>query len=364
MRIVAKIGTSSVTNDAGVIDEAAIAKVSAEIAELRRRGNEVVVVSSGAVASGMPALGIAADQRPKDLRTLQAISAVGQAALVHTWSEAMAAHDLVVGQVLVAPLDFMVRAQYLKARGTLERLLELGVVPIVNENDAVADDELRFGDNDRIAALVAQLVGADLLVLLTDIAGLMDADPRTVASASLIEEIIEIDQELEDLAGGAGSARGSGGMASKLAAAKMSSWAGVEAIIAAAARPDVLIDAAAGLPGVGTAVRPRGRRLPARKLWIAFALPAEGRIVIDDGAARAITANGSSLLAAGVVDVDGTFAVDDAVEICDRSGHVVAKGLTRFGAASLRVVAGRRSSELSAGEGEVVNRDDLVVLPG
>lgn len=363
MRVVVKLGTSSLTDADGVIDVAAFDKLAGEVAELRRRGHEAVVVSSGAVASGMPALGIDEAHRPRDVRTLQAISAVGQARLVQTWSAAFEHHDLVAGQVLLAPHDFMVRAQYLNARGTLERLLELGVVPIINENDAVADDELRFGDNDRIAALVAQLLAADMLVLLTDIPGLMDADPRVVANASLIEEILVIDQELEALAGGAGTARGSGGMASKLAAAKMASWSGVAAVIASATRPDVLLDAVAGVPGTGTSVKPHGRRLPARKLWIAFALPAEGRIVIDDGAVRAVTSNGSSLLAAGVTQVEGNFSVDSAVEISDAEGRVVAKGLTRFGAASLRSIAGRRSSELSAGEGEVVHRDDLVILP-
>lgn len=363
MRVVVKIGTSSLTDADGAIDVGAVAKASGEIAGLRARGIEVVVVSSGAVASGLPALGWSADERPRDARTLQAVSAIGQALLVQTWNESLGAHDLIAGQVLLAPLDFMVRAQYLQARGTLDRLLELGVVPVVNENDAVADDELRFGDNDRIAALVAQLLGADLLILLTDAPGLMDADPRFVNDASLIEEIVEIDHELESLAGGAGTDRGSGGMASKLAAAKMASWSGVRAVIAAATRQGVLADAVDGVAGVGTVVVPKDRRLPARKLWIAFALPAEGQVVIDHGAVSAITSGGRSLLAAGVVEVRGTFAGEDAVEICDPDGRVVAKGLARVDAATVRSIAGRRSSELTEGAGEVVHRDDLVVLP-
>jgi glutamate 5-kinase len=363
VRVVVKVGTSSLTDADGAIDTAAVAKLSGEVAELRGRGIDVVVVSSGAVASGLPALGWDAAQRPRDARTLQAVSAIGQARLVQTWSESLSEHRLVAGQVLLAPLDFMLRAQYLQARGTLDRLLELGAVPVVNENDAVADDEIRFGDNDRIAALVAQLVAADLLVLLTDTPGLMDADPRLSASASLIEEIVEVDHELESLAGGAGTARGSGGMASKLAAAKMASWSGVRAVIAAATRPDVLADAVDGVAGVGTVVLPRDRRLPARKLWIAFALPAEGQVVVDAGAVRAITSSGNSLLAAGVVEVRGSFAADEAVEVCDTDGRVVAKGLSRVDASTLRSIAGRRSSELSEGVGEVVHRDDLVVLP-
>jgi glutamate 5-kinase len=269
----------------------------------------------------------------------------------------------VAGQVLLAPFDFMVRSQYLHARATLERLLELGVVPVINENDAVADDEIRYGDNDRIAALVAHLLRADLLVLLTDAPGLMDADPRSSAEASLIEEIAEVDHELEALAGGAGTARGSGGMASKLAAAKMASWAGVRAVIAAADRPRVLLDAVTGVPGIGTTVRPRDRRLTARKLWIAFALPPSGRVVVDDGAVRALKSGGRSLLAAGVVEVEGGFSAEEAVEVVDAGGRVVAKGLAGLDSAALRAVAGRRSEELVVGSGEVIHVDDLVVLP-
>jgi len=363
VRIVLKLGSSSLTDDQGTIDVAAITKTSGEVAAARAAGHEGVLVSSGAVAAGLPALGIPAGDRPRDARTLQAVSAVGQARLMQTWGRHLGDHDLVAGQVLLAPLDFMVRSQYLHARSTLERLLELGVVPVVNENDATADDEIRFGDNDRIAALVAQLVGAELLVLLTDTPGLMDADPRFSAEASLIEEIAEVDHELEALAGGAGTARGSGGMASKLAAAKMASWSGVRAVIAAAGRSGVLDDAIAGRSGVGTVVLPRARRLSARKLWIAFALPSRGRIVIDDGAVRAVAAGGRSLLAAGVTGVHGDFDADDAVEVVGADGTVVAKGLVRLGATTLRSRAGRRSADLVDGAGEVVHADDLVVLP-
>lgn len=363
MRIVAKVGTSSLTDDHGRVEHSAVAKLAAEVAAVRAAGHDVVVVSSGAVAAGLPALGIRGEDRPRDARTLQAVSAVGQARMVQTWGEHLSGHSLVVGQVLLAPLDFMVRSQYLHARATLERLLELGVVPVINENDAVADDEIRFGDNDRIAALVAHLLAADLLVLLTDTPGVMDADPRLSSEASLIEEVVEVDHELEAVAGGAGTERGSGGMASKLSAAKMASWAGVRAVIAAAGRDRVLLDAVEGIPGVGTTVRPRERRLTARKLWIAFALPASGRVVVDEGAVRAIQSGGRSLLAAGVLDVHGTFTTEEAVEVVDPGGRVVAKGLPGMDAGSLRGIAGRRSDELVAGTGEVIHADDLVVLP-
>lgn len=364
MRFVLKLGTSSLTDSDGAIDTDAVAKTATEIAQARDDGHEVILVSSGAVAAGLPALGIRSDQRPRDARTLQAVSAVGQAHLMRTWGEHLGAHGLVAGQVLLAPLDFMVRAQYLHARSTLERLLELGVVPVINENDATADDEIRYGDNDRIAALVAQLTGAELLLLLTDTPGLMDTDPRFSVEASLIEEIVEIDHELESLAGGAGSARGSGGMASKLAAAKMATWAGVRAVIASAGRESVVADAIDGRPGVGTTVRPRSRRLTARKLWIAFAVPARGRIEVDAGAVGAVSGGGRSLLAAGVTGVEGAFEVDDAVEVVGPDGVVVAKGLVRVDASMLGAIAGRRSAELADGSGEVIHVDDLVVLPG
>jgi glutamate 5-kinase len=235
---------------------------------------------------------------------------------------------------------------------------------VVNENDAVADDEIRFGDNDRLAALVAHLVSADLLVLLTDAPGLLTADPRLDSSASLIEEIVEVDHELEAVAGGTGTTRGSGGMASKLAAAKIAAWSGVRAVIAQASRDGVLADVVAGAPGAGTVVHPKPRRLPARKLWIAFAVGSSGTIEVDDGARRALLERGVSLLAAGVREVTGSFAADDAVEIAGEDGKVFAKGIVRLGAAALRGVAGRRTSDLPDGiPHEVVHRDDLVVLP-
>ncbi len=239
---------------------------------------------SGAIAAGMPALGF--DRRPTDIETLQAVAAVGQPLLMERFGAILGEEQVVAGQVLVTPYDFGHRAQYLHARDTLRRLLELGVIPIVNENDTVADDEIRFGDNDRIAALVANMVRAEVLVLLTDTAGLFTADPRVDADASLIEEVHAVDEALELVAGGSGSVRGSGGMASKLAAAKIASWSGVRAVIAAADQPGVLTDALAGV-AVGTVVQPHAERLPSRKLWIAFAVGAEGRVIVDDGARRA-----------------------------------------------------------------------------
>ena len=244
---------------------------------------------------------------------------MGQHRLMAAWDAAFSAHGLVPGQVLLAPLDFGHRQQYLHARQTLERLLALGVVvPVVNENDAVADDEIRFGDNDRLAALVAHLLRAELMVLLTDTAGILTADPRVDRGASLIEEILEIDASLERVATASGSERGSGGMASKLAAAKIAAWSGVRAVIASAEREGVLADALAGAPGFGTVVRPHDRRLPARKLWIAFALPSTGTVVVDAGAREALVDRRPLAAARRGPRRVGAFEAGDAVEIASR----------------------------------------------
>ncbi len=250
MNVVAKIGTSSVTAADGSVDTSAVGKLCAEVAGLRRDGHTVVVVTSGAVTAGVAAAAPLGG-RPSDPMTLQALSAIGQPRLIRVYEDALGSYGLLAGQVLLAPLDFAHRQRYLHARATFTRLLELGVVPIVNENDAIADDEIRFGDNDRLAALVAHLLRSDVLVLLTDTAGLLSADPRHDAEATLIEEVTEIDRELEALAGGAASWTSRGGMSSKLAAAKMAVWSGSQVVIASARRPDVLAEAVAGQAGRG-----------------------------------------------------------------------------------------------------------------
>jgi glutamate 5-kinase len=362
VKAVVKIGTSSITTSAGDLDDAAVVKLCAELAEARTAGHEVVLVCSGAIAAGLPVLGMS--ERPTDIGTLQAVAAVGQPRLMERIGSILAENSLVAGQVLLTPHDFGYRAQYLHARETLGRLVELGVVPVVNENDTVADDEIRYGDNDRLAALVSHLVSADVLVLLTDTPGLFTADPRLDTEASLIEEIVEVDTALEAVAGGAGTVRGSGGMASKLAAAKIAAWSGVRAVIAAADTPGVVVSAIEGRSGVGTVVRPRTTRLPSRKLWIAFARGASGRVLVDAGAARALREQGRSLLAAGVHGVEGTFEADDAVEVVTDDGVPFAKGLVRYSSSALRAVAGQRTADLPDGTPhEVIHRDDLVVLP-
>ncbi len=348
--VVVKIGTSSLTNADGVIDDAVVDKVAREVAALRSEGTRVTLVTSGAIAAGMPVMGLAAADRPTNAVTLQALSSIGQPALVATWSEALARHGYPMGQILLAPHNFGERQQYLHARSTLQRLHELGVIPLINENDAVTDAEIRYGDNDRIGALVATLVEAETLVLLTDTDGVLTADPNVEPNASLIDEIAEFDQQLDELAGGAGTVRGSGGMASKLTAAKIAAWSGVRTVIANAKRDGVIADAVAGVPGVGTVVQPRVETLSARKLWIGFAMPSVARVHVDAGAQRALAAGGASLLAVGIADVDGSFDRRNPIEIVGPDGAVFAKGLAR-----------QSSDDLT--EGVVVHADDLVLIP-
>jgi glutamate 5-kinase len=358
--VVVKVGSSSLTDEGGVIRVDVIESIATQLAQARAGGHRVVLVTSAAVAAGVAALGLS--ERPTDTGTLQALSAVGQSRLMHVYDVAFGARAMVGAQVLLTPHDFFDRRQYLHARATLLRLLELGCVPIINENDAIAVDELRFGDNDRLAALVAQSIQADRLVLLTDTPGLFTADPRSDPTARLIERVDDV-AALAVSVGGAGSARGSGGMASKLAAARMAAWSGVTAVIAGAHREHVLADALREVPGVGTVFAPDDRRLPARKLWLAFAVAGQGRLQVDEGAVRALRDDGRSLLAAGVRGVDGSFGDGDAVDVVDRGGRVIARGLSEVTSDVMRAIAGRSGADLPDGvSSTVVHRDHLVVL--
>jgi|SRR6056297_429203 len=361
VRVVAKIGTASITDDGGAIDSAAVAKLSDEVAALRQDGHDVILVSSGAVAAGVAALGLSA--RPTDIQTLQAISAAGQSRLVEAYNHELARHGLVGAQVLLDPHDFVDRTQYLHARSTIERLLELGCVPVVNENDAIANDELRYGDNDRLAALLANSIHADVLVLLTDMDGVYTADPRRDAGATLIPLVQVGDPLLAVRAEAGGSGRGSGGMASKLTAARMASWSGLRSVIARASRPGVLAGAVSA-ELVGTTFEAHDRSLSARKLWIAFASEVMGAVEVDAGAERALTDRPNSLLPAGVVAVRGSFVEGDTVDIVGPDGRSFARGLAALDAGVARSVVGLRTGDLPVGVNhEVVHRDDLVVLP-
>ena len=348
--LVVKIGTTSVTDDSGGVDRGVLGAVARDVVELRARGWTVVVVTSGAITAGWSEVG-QGRPRPTDSVSLQAVSAVGQPLLMHAWRDVFAEVGASVGQVLLAPLDFSHRGQYLHARGTFEALHSLQVIAIVNENDAVADEEIRFGDNDRLAALVANLVGATHLVLLTDTDGLLTADPRLDPSATLIEEVTAFDAELVDLAGASRSGVGSGGMASKLAAARMATWSGITTVIAPAHATNALIHAINDGPGFGTTFHPRPERLSARKSWIAFAVASRGALHINQGALQALEHHGRSLLRVGVESHVGNFVEGDAVEIKGPEGQVVAKGLVRVSAESFH-----------DSDDVVVHRDDLVLL--
>ena len=359
MRVIVKIGTSSLTSESGQVNTTALSKLVSEVVTARAQGNELVVVTSGAITAGVQRLGI---DRPEEAEVLQAISAVGQIDLMRAYGDEFDAHGVATGQVLLAPHDFRDRNQYLHAEATFKHLLRLDVVPVVNENDAVADDAIRYGDNDRIAALVANLLRADLLVLLTDTPGVLTADPRIEPNATLIQEIAAIDESIQEVAGNAGS-RGSGGMASKLAAARIASWSGVRTVIAAADREHVLADAIAGISGTGTAVPARETHVAARKLWIGFAVSANGRITVDDGATSALSQGGGSLLTAGIIAVQGQFGAGDAVEISDPSGEIFAKGLMAFDSETAQKWKGNRTEDLAPGTSPVaIHRDDLVLL--
>lgn len=366
MKIIVKVGTSSLTDDRGAINHAMIASLCAQIGSLRTQGHDVVLVTSGAVAAGVAALGL--DRRPTDIRTLQALAAVGQSRLMEVYNAEFARHGLVAAQVLLVPHDFVDRTQYLHARETLDTLLGLGCVPVVNENDAVANDEIRFGDNDHIAALLSHLLKADLLVLLTDTDGLYTADPRHDSSARLIREVFVSDPLLSVSAGSSGTNRGSGGMSSKLSAARIASWSGIRAVIAQAQTPSVLArvvdDVQSSAATVGTTFHGADRQLSARQLWVAFASEVNGRIWVDDGARDALRRGTVSLLPAGVRTVEGRFEPGDTVEILDANDHVVARGLTSMSRSQVDRTAGLQSRQLDEGTPTiVVHRDSLVLLP-
>jgi glutamate 5-kinase len=361
VRVVAKVGTSSVTHSDGTLNDAMFTSLAAQIAVLREAGHEVLLVTSGAVAAGVAATGMA--QRPSDVGTLQALAAIGQSRLMERYNAVFASHGLVTAQVLLVPHDFGDRQQYLHARQTMLRLIELGVVPIINENDAIANDEIRFGDNDRIAALVAHSVAADVLVLLTDQDGLYTQDPRSNPDATLVSTVAPDDDLLSVAAGSAGTARGSGGMASKLSAARIASWSGIRTVIARAARDRVLIDAVDPAVAVGTTFLGRDRQLSARRLWIAFAAQPDARVIIDSGAVAAIESRGTSLLSPGVSDLEGSFAAGEVVDIVDAAGQLVARGAAAMTSAELALIRGKRTSDLGEGVSSlVVHRDEMVVL--
>ena len=363
-RLVVKVGSSLVTNEGRGLDHAAIGLWAAQIAQLRERGKEVVLVSSGAIAEGMQRLGWA--KRPREIDELQAAAAVGQMGLAQVYESQFSEYGIRTAQILLTHADLADRERYLNARSTLLTLLRLGVVPIINENDTVVTDEIKFGDNDTLGALVANLIEGDALIILTDQLGLFTADPRKDASAQLVREADAGAPELEAMAGGAGSSIGRGGMLTKILAAKRAAGSGANTVVASGREPDVLTRLAAG-EAIGTQLVARTARLAARKQWMADHLQLRGHVVIDDGAVAKLTAGGKSLLPIGVVDVQGVFARGEVIACVSLAGREVARGITNYNSAETMRIRRRPSMDIETILGymfqpELIHRDNLVLI--
>jgi len=357
-RVVVKVGSSSLTSLGGGLDPARLDALVDALAARRAAGSQVVLVSSGAIAAGLAPLGLA--RRPRDLATQQAAAAVGQLLLAQAYGASFARYGQAIGQVLLTADDMIRRAHYRNAQRTCERLLGLGVLPVVNENDTVATDEIRVGDNDRLAALVAHIVGADALVLLSDIDGLYDGDPRR-PGARLLTDVAAPTDLTGISTDAAGSGLGTGGMATKITAAAMAAASGIPVLLAAAEQVGAALDPAG--PAVGTAFRPSGRRMSARRFWLRHAADVRGALDLDAGAVTAVLDRRRSLLAAGIHGIDGDFVAGDVVDLRGPGGVLVARGVVGFDAAELPGLIGRRSRELPPEQRrEVVHADDLVPL--
>ncbi len=363
-RIVVKVGSSLVTNEGRGVDALAIGNWSRQLAALAQQGRELVMVSSGAIAEGMLRLGWT--QRPKQLHELQAAAAVGQMGLVQMYATHLSAHGMGSAQVLLTHADLADRERYLNARSTLLTLLSLKVIPVINENDTVVNDEIRFGDNDTLGALVANLVDADAYVILTDQRGLYSADPRKDPGARFIDEATAGDPALETMAGGAGSSIGRGGMLTKVLAAKRAAGSGTSTLIAWGREPDVLLRLAGG-ERIGTALMAGTAKLAARKQWMVDHLQLRGAVWVDDGAVAKLRDEGKSLLPIGVHEVHGDFVRGDVIAICSRAGVEVARGLANYGAGEARLIARKASSQIEsllgyANEPELIHRTNLVLM--
>ena len=362
-RIVVKVGSTLVTNDGRGLDADAVGNWCRQMAMLAAEGREIVMVSSGAIAEGMKRLGWAS--RPKEIHELQAAAAVGQMGLAHMYESKLREHGMGSAQVLLTHADLADRERYLNARSTLRTLLMHRVIPVINENDTVVTDEIKFGDNDTLGALVANLVDADVLVILTDQRGLYSADPRKDPNARFVSEAAAGSPELERMAGGAGSSLGRGGMITKILAAKRAASSGTSTVIAYGREPDVLLRLAAG-EAIGTALIATTPKLAARKLWMTDHLQLRGAVVIDDGAGSKVRDEGKSLLPIGVVEVLGEFHRGDVIAVRNLLGAELARGLANYGSAEARLIARKPSSEFErllgfTGEPEMIHRDNLVL---
>ena len=363
-RVVLKIGSSSLNHPQGGLDDQAIDEIVSVIAALKQKNVECIIVTSGAVAAGMGQLGLRV--RPRDLASKQAVSAVGQGVLIERYARNLERHGLVGAQVLLSRIDLAQASHYRNAQNTLEKLLRLQVVPIINENDTVAVDELCFGDNDTLSALVAGLVGADLLVILTDVDGLYTGNPKKELSAQLIKEVTEV-SAVESMASGAGSLLGTGGMVTKLRAAKIATRFGIGMLLLNFTRLRELIAITEGQGPEGTYFQPAKHRLAGRKRWIAYAGLSEGSIRVDDGAAKALIAEGKSLLAKGIVSAEGTWERKEIVRIINLQGEEIARGVVELSQDEVQNVKGLHSEKLHQliqdfdGE-EIVHRDNMTLM--
>jgi len=365
-RIVAKLGTSLLTGGSDQIDQDIMSSLVSQVAQLHKQGQEIIIVSSGAIASGRHKLGLT--KKVKGIPFKQVLASVGQHRLMGLYEELFRRYDVIVAQALLSRVDLLDRAGYLNARNTLLALLELGVICIVNENDVVATDELseaRFGDNDNLSAMVANLIDADLLMILTDIGGLYTADPHCEPDACLIPQVKRIDSKVERLAAGTASRLGTGGMVTKIEAAKLATSSGVTVIIADGRESDIILRLARG-DDLGTRFLPTTTRLESRKRWMLSGLATRGKLVVDSGAATALKKQKRSLLAAGIKGIEGAFQRGDIVNIYDPAGSQIGCGITNYSSADIEVIKGVHSEKIAAVIGydygsEVVHRNNLVV---
>ena len=360
--LVVKVGTNVLSTDDDRLDADRIASLAEQLHSICQRGINLVLVSSGAISAGMGLLGL--KERPKDLSHLQAAAATGQAHLIHIYDKAFRPHGYHAAQLLLTANDFKNRSRYLNVRNTLRTLAEYHVIPIINENDTVSTEEIKLGDNDRLAAMVAGLIQADLLIVLSVVDGLLTGDP-TNPSSNRIPLVDKFDDELLNLVGASKSSRGTGGMRTKLEAVRTATAVGVNVIIANGKRPNVLSEILAA-SDVGTLFMAEGDGVSAWKRWIGYTMPPKGRLILDNGARRAVEQQGKSLLAIGIVGVEGDFAKGEVVSLIDRDGDEFARGLTNYDASGARVIAGKRTDEMTRELGsipydEVIHRDNLVV---
>lgn len=363
-RVVIKIGSRVLTGADGGLDHGVIGRICGDMALLREQGKQVVVVSSGAIAAGRSELGLT--EKSRTIPQKQAAAAIGQTRLMRAYEEALAPHDLKAAQLLLTSEDLGSRQRFLNARATIDTLLGFGIIPVINENDTVVVDEIKFGDNDNLSALVTNVAESDLLLILTDVEGLYSADPGLNPDARLIPLVQDITRELERAAGGSGSGVGTGGMATKVAAAKKAGKNGVPTILVAGKRAGIISAAMLG-EEVGTLFLPHDAGLNRRKHWIAYTLKPAGRVIVDDGARNVLQKKGKSLLPSGVVGVDGRFERGACVRICGTDGSEFARGLSDYSSSEIARLAGHNSSEIEALLGYryadvVIHRDNLVVL--